>query len=259
MKIDLINKNVNNCESLILAEQMQGKKILITGVTGLVGLNIAIALLQCRNKVDFKIYGIHSSKLPNYLSFIENGINLIKGDLTDDKIFDKIPKVDYVIHAATYGQPGAYMVDKIRTIKLNTAVTLKLFEKLRSGVKSLYYSSSSVYIGLEKDIYNESDIGISNTDHPRSCYIESKRCGEAICNSYRELGIDAKSIRLNLAYGPGTKGHDKRVINNFIEKAIKYKKIEMQDSGNLPRTYCYISDVIEMSLNIFFKALTKYA
>ena len=76
MKIELINENVNDCERLILAEQMQGKKILITGVTGLVGLNTALAFLQCRKKVDFKIYGIHSSRLPDYFSFIEHEINL---------------------------------------------------------------------------------------------------------------------------------------------------------------------------------------
>ncbi|MEK7097218.1 MAG: NAD-dependent epimerase/dehydratase family protein, partial [Patescibacteria group bacterium] len=82
-----------------------------------------------------------------------------------------------------------------------------------------------------------------------SCYIEAKRCGEAICNAYRAKGVQAKSARLSLAYGPGTKQGDLRVLNSFIQKAIQ-GKIEMLDYGEAKRTYCYISDAIEIMWKI---------
>ena len=88
------------------------------------------------------------------------------------------------------------------------------------------------------------------TNHHRSCYIESKRCGEAICYSYKSTGANVKIIRLSLAYGPGTKAGDHRVLNALIEKGLKEKEIKLLDRGEAIRTYCYITNVIEMIWNI---------
>ena len=43
--------------------------------------------------------------------------------------------------------------------------------------------------------------------------------------------VTSKSARLCLAYGPGTKKNDKRVLNQFIEKAIILNSIKMNDEG----------------------------
>jgi hypothetical protein len=61
------------------------------------------------------------------------------------------------------------------------------------------------------------------------------------------------SARIALAYGPGTKKHDTRVLNQFIEKALVQKRIELLDSGEATRTYCYIDDVVEMLWNIVLR------
>lgn len=113
-------------------------------------------------------------------------------------------------------------------------------------------STSEVYSGLPNPPYHENQIGTTNTTHPRSCYIEGKRCGEAICNAYRAQGVAAQSARLSLAYGPGTKSTDKRVINNFIFKALN-GKIDLLDHGEAKRTYCYISDAVEILWHILLK------
>jgi nucleoside-diphosphate-sugar epimerase len=59
-------------------------------------------------------------------------------------------------------------------------------------------------------------------------------------------GINAKSVRVALVYGPGTKKGDKRVLNSFIEQAICSSKIELKDLGLALRTYCYVVDAVEM-------------
>ncbi len=63
------------------------------------------------------------------------------------------------------------------------------------------------------------------------------------------MGYDVKIARLCLAYGPGTRKFDQRVLNSIIEKSIK-GDIKLLDDGSAIRTYCYITDVIEMLLNI---------
>ena len=65
--------------------------------------------------------------------------------------------------------------------------------------------------------------------------------------------IDAKSVRLSLAYGPGTKIGDSRAINTFIQQAITSSRIELKDDGHAMRTYCYITDAIEMCFNVLNK------
>jgi dTDP-glucose 4,6-dehydratase/UDP-glucuronate decarboxylase len=71
--------------------------------------------------------------------------------------------------------------------------------------------------------------------------------------AYKEQGYDVKIARLALAYGPGTKKGDTRVINQFIEQALTTHQIVMRDGGSALRTYCYVEDVAEMMLDILFK------
>lgn len=65
---------------------------------------------------------------------------------------------------------------------------MELLDRLHAQWKFLYASSSAIYSGLQKDAFTENDVGTTNTLHPRACYIEGKRCGEAIVNAYREGG-----------------------------------------------------------------------
>jgi nucleoside-diphosphate-sugar epimerase len=120
------------------------------------------------------------------------------------------------------------------------------------NTKVLYISSSEIYSGA-KPPYKETDIGTTTPQHPRACYIEGKRCGEAICMAYKEQGYDVKIARLALAYGPGTKKGDTRVINQFIEQALTTGEIKMKDGGTARRTYCYVEDVAQMMLDVLFK------
>lgn len=157
---------------------------------------------------------------------------------------------DYIIHAAGYGQPDKFMADPIGTIKVNTSKLIAMLERLKPGGRFLYISTSELYSGSWKNSHAETDIGHSDPWHPRSMYIEGKRCGEAICAAYRAKGVNVKVARLSLAYGPGTRVGDTRVINQFIEQALITGRIEMKDQGNAVRTYCYIDDAVDMLLNI---------
>ncbi len=251
----IINEDAEKIIDKLDLSDLHEKTILITGASGLVGTYILASLKAFADRHPGRIKTIAvmqsaaSSILQNFLDY--EGAEVCNGDLTDYKFCQSLPLADYIIHAAGYGQPGMFMADQVKTITLNTFSTLELFKKLKPGGKFLFISTSEVYSGLPNPPYKEDQIGTTNTTHPRSCYIEAKRCGEAICNAYRAKGVDAKSARLCLAYGPGTKRGDKRVLNSFIEKAIN-GKIEMMDRGEAKRTYCYIADAVEIMLNILF-------
>jgi nucleoside-diphosphate-sugar epimerase len=132
--------------------------------------------------------------------------------------------------------------------------TKELIKKVNIGGKFLFISSSEVYSGLKTPPFIENQIGTTNTNHIRAAYIEGKRTGEAIVATAKRLNnIDSKSVRLSLAYGPGTKTGDSRAINTFIRQAITSSQIVLKDDGHAMRTYCYITDAIEMCLNVLDK------
>ncbi len=228
---------------------LKNKSVLITGASGLVGtyLLAGLANIPQKNRPK-KIYAVCQSRPEKYWREIVTRVRatILQGNLCDDAFVRTLPKADMVLHASGYAQPGKFMADPLKTLKLNTAVTLKLLAKLRKNGKFLFISTSEVYSGLTRSPFKETDIGTTNTDHPRSCYIEGKRCGEAIVYAARGKGVEAKAARLSLAYGPGTRRDDKRALHSFINRALAEKKIEMMDSGEAMRTYCYVTDATQM-------------
>jgi len=247
-------KTVNQKLSL---KELEGDTVVVTGASGLVGLNIISALIYYNNNFSEKVINIFaiSYSCPDnfmYEFFIKNNVSVLYGDITSYNFLKKIPIADCIMHCAGYGQPGKFMADKIKTISINTTATIELVKKVKKGGRFLFMSSSEIYSGNLSNKDSERDIGTTNPSHSRACYIEGKRAGEAIVNAARDGGMNAVSARLALAYGPGVKGGDARVLNQLISQGIK-GDITLLDSGLAVRTYGYISDIIIMLLNIVLK------
>ena len=243
-----ITKDVNRILGKVDLSPMCGKSVLVTGGTGLLGTYF----IECLKKVpDISIASVSKRGADDLeVDSIEWDMASVDSDASYNV---RNIKYDYIIHAAGYGQPEKFMDDPMGTIAINTSALRKLFtnwlgrDPLNTG-KLLFVSTSEVYSGLT-GMCKEEQVGITNTTHPRACYIEGKRCGEAIVNAWRDR-VDAKSVRLALAYGPGTKPNDTRVLNEFIQRGIQEGEVRVQGDGTGRRTYCYISDAMEMMLNI---------
>ncbi len=225
---------------------LKDKTVLITGASGLIGVHMLACLQQISNDVKQVYAVVNQEPLPYVEELLdEDNAQILRGDLTDTSFCESLPAADCIVHAAGYGQPIRFMENPLKTLKLNTLTTFSLLEKLNPGGKFLFVSTSEVYTGLSQPPFSESQIGTTNPGHPRACYIEAKRCGEAIVNVHRSKGVDAKSARLALAYGPGTRLGDRRVISEFIQKGFD-KEIRMMDLGTARRAYCYVTDAVEL-------------
>lgn len=252
---EILVSNANKVASSLDFQDLTGKSIMITGSNGLIGINFFISLLQIAKKVSgIKIYLVELSEPSESLvPFLDlENVNFFKGDLTDENFLKTLPNSDIIIHAAGSGIPSLFMRNKLSSLKINTLTTMRLFEKLRVNGKFLFISSSDLYNGLNSEKYSEDQIGTTNTDHPRACYIEGKRTGETVCHIYREMGANSFIVRLSLTYGPGMTLNDSRVLPSFIAKGLE-GKIDLLDSGKAIRTFCYVSDAIEMMWFILLK------
>jgi UDP-glucuronate decarboxylase len=258
VRVDLLESGGRDSLVDVPIHQLEDKTIMITGASGIIGTHFLYALnsIQRELGIRVKVIALVNREIPKHLALLskENSIEFLVGDLAVESFVCNLPEADLIIHAATYGQPGMFLEHPEITIKLNTYVTLTLFERvLTKNGKFLFISTSEIYSGLLNPPFFETQIGTTTPNHPRACYIEAKRCGEAIVNVYRKKGYDAKSARLSLAYGPGTRSGDRRVLNNFIEKAFVEKEIRLLDKGNARRTYCYVSDAVNMMWRILLE------
>ena len=235
--------------------QFNGKSIMITGATGIVGYNLLKILddLIEKQSLNVKIFAIHKQPLPFFMKSFRNKVHFIMGDIVKLVNDDALPNADIIIHGAGYGQPEKFMSDPYLTIEINTFVTNFLLRK--ASEKFIFLSTSEIYSGTDKEESFENEVGLTNTDHPRSPYIEGKRLGETLTLlSNKELGITSTVARLSLAYGPGVKINDSRVLNQLIYRGLVHKKIELRDSGQNIRNYLYITDAVYILTKLLLKS-----
>lgn len=236
---------------------LHDKTVLITGANGLIGtyLIYMFHLANIMEEAGINIIAISKNSPCKALRDVfTHNYEFHSLDLNRMDYNEIQQKADYIIHGATYAQPGKFLLNYLDTIHLNTSVTENLLLKAKKDdAKILFLSSSEIY--GEPDEENipttENYSGLCSPVSIRSIYSESKRMGETLCFAYKNFeGVDAKIARIAMTYGPGVKLNDERVLAQFLKQALKEKKIVMLDDGRKLRTFCYIADCVLMLLNI---------
>ncbi len=172
-----------------------------------------------------------------------SSFKFIEHDIT--KIFEI--EVDYVWHLACIASPFNYMKDPINLTKTNFLGTLNSLQiAKKSNAKFIFTSSSEIYGFTHQFPQKESDWGIVNPIGIRSCYSEGKRLAESLCFDFQRIyNLDISIARIFNAYGPRMRREDKRVVSEFIFRALDNKNLEIFGDGNQTRSFCFVEDIIE--------------
>lgn len=247
MLVNFLSKEYEKL-SIVNLEKIRNKTIFITGSNGLIGGNILSYLTYVNIKYSLNIKIIaHSFSQPEVWLPKYDFINYLFGNLRE---LDIDFSFDYLIHAATYSQPRRFMENFLQTIDLNVMIYSNLLELSKlNNASVLYFSSSEVY-GDSYGVLKENSISNVNINNIRNIYSESKRLGETISQIYKNNGVDIKIVRPAISYGPGIKLDDKRFLNEFINKALDFREIKLLDSGSAVRQMTFITDVVEMCINV---------
>lgn len=116
----------------------------------------------------------------------------------------------------------------------------------RINARILQASTSEIYGNPEIHPQKESYWGNVNTQGPRSCYDEGKRCAETLFMDYNlQNNVDVKIVRIFNTYGPRMNVNDGRVVSNFIVQALQNKDITIFGDGLQTRSFQYVDDLIE--------------
>lgn len=204
-------------------------------------------LLEKGNRVKV-IDNFSTGKIENLKEFI-NDIELIKGDITDNKsINDSITGVDIVFHQAAVPSVPRSIKNPIRTNSTNVTGTLKLLDAaVHHGVSRFIYAASSSAYGNTSILPKEENM-IAN---PRSPYAVSKYTGELYCKVFYFLyGLETISLRYFNVFGPRQDPSSlyAAVIPKFILNILNDQSPVIYGDGHQSRDFTYIDNVVSANL-----------
>ncbi len=253
MNNSIFEEDIKNIINDFDMSVFDGKTILVTGATGLIGklcvkslLNSGyntqvIALVRDEEKAK-NIFG-ESKRLTYLVQDINQRINTTR-------------RVDYIIHAASTTSSKDFVEKPVETIytAINGSRNVLEFAKNKRLEGMVYLSSLEIYGVNEKENIKEEDYGYIDILNPRSSYSESKKMVETMCISYgTEYGIPVKIARLAQTFGAGVSISDNRVFAQFAKAIINKENIILHTKGETKRNYCYTTDAVRGIFTILTK------
>ena len=244
-----------------------GKTILITGVAGFIGSNVARKLLNMEPDIcvvgldsmnDYYDVNLKNERLDELLP--DGRFTFVRGSIADremvDNVFTKYHPQVVINLAAQAGvrysitNPDAYMETNMVGFYNILEAVRRSNENAANAVEHLVFaSSSSIYGANAKVPYSTDD----KADEPVSLYAATKRSNELMAHAYSKLyDIPATGLRFFTVYGPA--GRPDMAYFSFTEKLLRGEKIKVFNYGNCQRDFTYIDDIVEGIVRVAAKA-----
>lgn len=232
----------------------EGKTVLVTGATGLIGKLCVKSLLN--SGFNTKVFALIRNKQKGMKIFgYDKNLQFIIQDI--NKPIESEQKVDYIIHGASVTSSSDFVNKPVETIltAINGTKNVLEFARTQNNLQGMVYLSSlEVYGKPLKEDTKEEDYGNIDVLSPRSSYSEGKRMTETLCISYgSEYNVPVKIARLSQTFGAGVDKNDNRVFAMFAKSVINKDNIVLHTKGETKRNYCYTTDAVRA----IFTVLTK--
>ena len=237
--------------------KLDGKTILITGATGLIGSTLVRFLARYAETAAAKPRILALVRSPEKAARVFGGelmgkLDWVVGDVTETIALDG--PVDYIVHGASVTSSRAFVGKPVETIRTAVRGTENLLELAREkGTKSFVYLSSMEVYGAPQTEGKITEQSPTNLDAMaiRSSYPESKRMCASLCAAYwAEYGVPAKVVRLTQTIGPGVAYDDGRVFAEFARCVIEGRDIVLHTLGQTKRSYLYTVDAVTAILTV---------
>lgn len=259
-----------------LQKALQGKRILVTGATGLVGswLIRALACMNRRAENEMQIYGVirnpEKAETIYGAEFMNReDVHFLQADIAAGDAAQRLqqgcPFLDIVIHGAAVTTSKTMVEKPVETILTAIEGTRQLLDlaRLAGAKRFVYLSSMEMYGNLALGSNGqggcdtratENRLGYLDLMNVRTNYPESKRMCENLCIGYgQEYGLDVMIARLSQTFGAGILPWEGRVFAQFARSAIEGKNIVLHTRGLSEGNYCYTRDSVRGILTIAVK------
>lgn len=244
---------------------LSGKTVLLTGVAGFIGANLAKRLLN--DYADIRIVGIDS--ITDYydvrlkherlreLEHYGNRFVFVKDTIANKEVVESL-FLDYrpqvVVNLAAQAGVRYSITNPDAYIESNILGFYNILEACRHHeVEHLVYASSSSVYGSNKKIPYSTD---DKVDNPVSLYAATKKSNELMAHAYSKLyNIPSTGLRFFTVYGPY--GRPDMAYFGFTNKLIKSETIQIFNYGNCKRDFTYVDDIVEGIVRVMCHAPEK--
>lgn len=230
---------------LILTQQLDGMKILVTGGAGFIGSHVADALIREEHDVhilDDLSTGFEAN-VPHAATFHEH--DLRSGEAAD---VVRQEQFDVIVHHAAQMDVRRSVADPSFDADVNIRGFLNLMEAAReNGLKKVVFASTG------GAIYGEPEYTPQDEDHPLkplSPYGITKLTTEKYLYFYQQqYGIDYVALRYANIYGPRQNPHGEAgVVAIFSKRMLNGEQPVVNGDGEQTRDYVFVGDVVRANL-----------
>lgn len=239
---------------------LNNKVILITGVAGFIGSNLAknlykivknITIVGIDNLNDYYDVNLKQERLEDLSKY--KTFKFIKANLQDKNVILNIfkeyqPKI--VINLAAQAGVRYSLKNPDSYIESNIIGFFNILEACHHyPVEHLVFASSSSIYGSNKKIpYSVED----KTDRPVSFYAATKKSNELMAYTYAKLyKIPITGLRFFSVYGPA--GRPDMAYFSFTNKLVNNEDIQIFNYGNCKRDFTYIDDIVTGVIKVMQK------
>lgn len=230
-------------------DNLQGRKILVTGGAGFIGSNLSEFLLSSGAIVTC-LDNFATGHRHNIASFLENeNYKLIEGDIRDlDTCQMACEGQDFVLHQAALGSVPRSINDPITSNEVNVSGFLNMLVASRDqGVKRFVYAASSSTYGDSEALPKVED----KIGKPLSPYAITKYVNELYADNFkRTYNLDTVGLRYFNVFGrrQDPNGAYAAVIPLFVKQLMNHESPVINGDGTYSRDFTYIDNVIQMNV-----------
>lgn len=228
------------------------KKILITGVAGLLGSRLADWITE--NHPEYKVVGIDDLS-GGYRENVHPNVDLIEIDINSNLLESVFAttKPDYVFHFAAYAAEGLSPFIRSYNYTNNLVATSKIInECIKHDVKRLIFTSTlAVYGHGNYGVFDENQV-----PKPIDPYGVAKyACEMDIQIAGEQHGLDWCIIRPHNVYGIKQNIWDKyrNVLGIWMYQYMNNELMTIFGDGEQKRAFSYIDDILEPLWNAAIK------
>ena len=225
-----------------------GKRVLITGVAGFIGSNLADRLLELGANV-ISVDNLFNGRLENLDMALKNkNFEFHKGDIRDlNFLLDLFKDVDIVYHQAAFTSvpQSVKMPDNCNDVNVNGVLNVLNAARRMDVEKIIFASSSSVY-GDTPTLPKREDM----RRIPISPYGVAKLASEAYMQVYHQVyGLKTTSLRYFNVFGPRQRDSPySGVIAIWLGNIIRDDDLIVFGDGKNSRDFTYIKDVVQANI-----------
>lgn len=218
-------------------ENLQEKRVLVTGASGFIGRHLCSRLAQ----EGASVYGVTNQQRPSF----DGAIRWIRGDLTDSNFVEaalQTAQPDILYHLAGSATGNRTLEAVMPTFYNNCHTAVNVL------VASTKFKTSRIIVAGSMEEPDERQC----FEAPVSPYAAAKWSATAYARMFHQLyGTPVTVARIFMVYGPG-KQNENKLIPYVIKSLLRRETPEIFSSSR-DIDWIYVGDVVEALVRIGYK------